>query len=87
MNVFMLKLRPELDLFEDHGAREKHVHELAVRRAAAHLLDLGVVGPQAVVDPGQHIVPREVVRCYGRAVDVHRHTSAFSLNGRSSLNY
>ena len=36
---------------------EQHVHELAVGRTAAHLLDLPQLGVEAVVNPGQHLVP------------------------------
>ena len=35
---------------------EEHVHELAVRGAAAHLLDLGEARVERLVDPGQHVV-------------------------------
>ena len=52
----MLQLGVELDLLEHHGAGEEHVHELAVDGARAQLLDLGVLGAQAIVDPGQHVV-------------------------------
>ena len=37
--------------------REQHVHELTVGGPAAHLLDLPQLGVEAVVDPGQHLVP------------------------------
>ena len=37
--------------------REEHVHELTVGGPATHLLDLPHLGVEAVVDPGQHLVP------------------------------
>ena len=37
--------------------REQHVHELTVSGSAAHLLDLPQLGVEAVVNPGQHLVP------------------------------
>ena len=52
----MLQLGVELDLLERHGAGEEHVHELTIDGASAKLLNLGVLGAEAVVDPGQHVV-------------------------------
>ena len=59
---------------------EEHVHELAVRGAAAHLLDLGEAGVERLVDPGQHVVPGQVVRRHRRRVHVHRHPAACLLS-------
>ena len=56
VDVLVLQLGVELDLLEHHGAGEQHVHELAVDGARAQLLDLGVLGAQTVVHPGQHVV-------------------------------
>ena len=56
VDVLVLELGVELDLLEHHGAGEEHVHELAVDGSSAQLLDLGVLGAQAIVDPGQHVV-------------------------------
>ena len=36
-------------------------------------LDLGVSGAEAVVDPGEHVVSREVLRAGGRGVYVDSH--------------
>ena len=59
VDVLVLQLGVELDLLEHHGAGEQHVHELAVDGARAQLLDLGVLGAQTVVHPGQHVVSEE----------------------------
>ena len=56
VDVLMLQLRVELDLLEHHRAGEEHVHELTIDGASAKLLNLGVLGAEAVVDPGQHVV-------------------------------
>ena len=53
--------------------REQHVHELAVGSPGAHLLNLCEPWVQALVDPGQHVVSRQVVRRDRCGVDVHRH--------------
>ena len=52
---------------------EQHVHELAVGRPRAHLLNLGEARVERVVDPGEHVVTGEVVRRHRRRVYVHRH--------------
>ena len=36
--------------------REEHIHELAVGGPGAHLLYLGHLRVQAVIQPGQHLV-------------------------------
>ena len=54
-------------------AWEKHVHELAVDGPSAELLDLDVPGGETVVDPGQHVVSREVVSAGAGSVHVDCH--------------
>ena len=43
-------------LMKMNHAWEEHVHELAVGCTSAQLLNLGVLGGQTVIDPGQHVV-------------------------------
>ena len=62
---------------------EEHVHELAVGGPGAHLLNLGVPRVEAVVDPGQHIVAREVVRGGRGGVHVDGHGEAGKTQGRT----
>ena len=73
VDVLVLQLGVELDLLEHHGAGKQHVHELAVDGPGAELLDLDVSGGEAVVDPGQHVVPGEVVSAGAGSVDVDCH--------------
>ena len=44
------------------------------RHTWAHFLDFGVAGGQAVVHPGEHVVPGQVVGRHAGAVHVHRHS-------------
>ena len=39
---------------------EEHVHELALRRPGAQLLDLAELRLETVVDPGEDVVPAAV---------------------------
>ena len=57
--------------------RKQHVHELAVGGARAELLDLGHLGLEAAIDPGQHLVPE-----YQR-----KHVSNILLLGGSTQGY
>ena len=54
-------------------AWKEHVHELAVDGPGAELLNLDVSGGEAVVDPGQHVVPGEVLGAGAGGVHVHCH--------------
>ena len=69
----MLQASLELDSFQADRTWKEHIHELAIGSSGRHLLDLGVGCAEAVVDPGEHVVPREVVGRHRRAVHVHRH--------------
>ena len=40
---------------------EEHVHHLTVGRPSAQLLHLGYLGLEVGVDPGQHLVPGEIL--------------------------
>ena len=55
------------------AAWEEHVHELAVDGPGAELLDLDVPRVEGVVDPGQHVVPGEVLGAGAGGVHVHGH--------------
>jgi len=72
--------------FEIFLTGKEHVHELTVGRSGAHLLDLGVGGAEAVVDPGEHVVSGEVVRRHGGAVHVHGHLDASTGGNEKGMN-
>ena len=48
-------------LMKMNHAWEEHVHELAVGCTSAQLLNLGVLGGQTVIDPGQHVVSANIL--------------------------
>ena len=73
----MLQASLELDPFQADRTRKEHIHKLAVRSSGRHLLDLGVGCAKAFVDPGEHVVPREVFGRHRRAIHVHRHFEVF----------
>lgn len=58
--IFMFQIGFELDSLHGHGSGEQHVHELTVGGSRAQLLDLGEAGGETVVDPRQHVVPRQI---------------------------
>ena len=49
-------------LMKMNHAWEEHVHELAVGCTSAQLLNLGVLGGQTVIDPGQHVMSANILQ-------------------------
>ena len=52
---------------------EEHVHQLTVSRPSAQLLNLRYLGLEVGVDPGQHLVPGEILIGDGGVEHVHSH--------------
>lgn len=73
LNVLVLEVCTKFYALHRHGSRKQHIHVLAVGGARAQLLDLVELRPEAVVDPREHVMPRQVVCGHVRRVHVDGH--------------
>ena len=66
----MLQVGLELDFPQRHRAGEENVEELAVGRPSAEMFNLGQLGGEGTIHPGQQLVTRQVLGRHGGVEDV-----------------
>ena len=76
----MLQFSLEFDFLELDAARKEHVHELAISRSRTQFFDFSVSCQETVIDPGQHLMPREVLIGHRCIVNIDCHCSKLSAN-------
>lgn len=64
--VLVLEVRFKLNPLQRHGIGKKHIHKLTVGSSGAKFFDFTKVGLQAVVNPCQHVMTRQIIGCHIR---------------------